>query len=195
MRCTVPDCPNRIRYGRICDTHRHRLARHGDVQAHVPIGRWGKPRKEDQCRTDGCQKRRGESGYCPTCVRRQTVTCICGVQVIARHRGREEGKAYRNLCDDCTQATDELTERRIAEARLVPYDAVPWDLATCRGVYGLHYAPDDAGQARAKRMCATCPIRDACLTRAIHDGEDGVWGGLTKQDRRRFIHHRKESYV
>ncbi|MXM66765.1 WhiB family transcriptional regulator [Streptomyces sp. HUCO-GS316] len=36
----------------------------------------------------------------------------------------------------------------------------------------------------AKRLCATCPVKDACLTHAIANNEqDGVWGGLTPDER------------
>lgn len=37
-------------------------------------------------------------------------------------------------------------------------------------------APDDV--RRAKALCATCPVREACLAGALQRGEPyGVWGG------------------
>jgi len=36
----------------------------------------------------------------------------------------------------------------------------------------------------AKRLCAVCPVREACRDHAIATGEtDGVWGGLTPDER------------
>jgi WhiB family redox-sensing transcriptional regulator len=48
------------------------------------------------------------------------------------------------------------------------------------------------GQAAraAKRWCAVCPVRDACLTFALtdpgileHIGLEGIWGGTDEQER------------
>lgn len=39
--------------------------------------------------------------------------------------------------------------------------------------------------ARARRICAACPVRDECLDVALDRGEDfGMWGGLTPAERR-----------
>jgi WhiB family redox-sensing transcriptional regulator len=49
------------------------------------------------------------------------------------------------------------------------------------------FFPDPGHQGkRAKRVCARCPVRDACLTSAlaIPEAEDyGVRGGLTQRER------------
>lgn len=37
--------------------------------------------------------------------------------------------------------------------------------------------------AAAKRVCSTCPIISECLTWAIDNFEEGVWGGTTKYER------------
>jgi WhiB family redox-sensing transcriptional regulator len=37
--------------------------------------------------------------------------------------------------------------------------------------------------AAAKRVCSSCPIVSECLTWAIDNFEDGVWGGTTKFER------------
>lgn len=44
-----------------------------------------------------------------------------------------------------------------------------------------------AGQAaEAKRVCAGCPVRRACLDWAMtHHEKDGVWGGLDEAERHR----------
>lgn len=33
-------------------------------------------------------------------------------------------------------------------------------------------------------MCETCPLRSACLTIALFDGEVGIWGATTTEYRR-----------
>jgi WhiB family redox-sensing transcriptional regulator len=39
--------------------------------------------------------------------------------------------------------------------------------------------------AKAKRVCATCLVRTACLDDAIESGQDvGIFGGLTPDERR-----------
>jgi len=43
----------------------------------------------------------------------------------------------------------------------------------------------DAKEAtlRAKALCADCPVKRACLDDALTHGEEGIWGGLTKDER------------
>jgi WhiB family redox-sensing transcriptional regulator len=36
----------------------------------------------------------------------------------------------------------------------------------------------------AKSVCASCPIRTACLSYALRHGVEGVWGGSTEEERR-----------
>jgi WhiB family redox-sensing transcriptional regulator len=39
--------------------------------------------------------------------------------------------------------------------------------------------------ARAKRVCASCPVRIDCLEYALQSGQGfGVWGGASEQERR-----------
>lgn len=41
--------------------------------------------------------------------------------------------------------------------------------------------------ARAKAICASCPVWATCLAWAVQNGQDhGVWGGLTARERRRL---------
>lgn len=35
--------------------------------------------------------------------------------------------------------------------------------------------------------CHGCPIEDACLTRALETGEQGIWGGTTEDERRAML--------
>ena len=41
--------------------------------------------------------------------------------------------------------------------------------------------------ARAKQVCARCPVRATCLRFALVTGQDyGIWGGLTEGERRQL---------
>lgn len=61
----------------------------------------------------------------------------------------------------------------------------------CRGADPEVFYPEDGDEARelaAKAICASCPVREACLDHAIARREKlGVWGGLTERERRRMI--------
>ncbi|OQO89862.1 WhiB family transcriptional regulator [Saccharomonospora piscinae] len=42
--------------------------------------------------------------------------------------------------------------------------------------------------ARAKAVCARCPVRQECLRYAVDNGLDhGIFGGLTERERREFV--------
>lgn len=60
--------------------------------------------------------------------------------------------------------------------------------AACKGQdTELWYSADVYAQQRAKDVCRTCPVRDACLQWAIDAGENnGIWGGLTPLQRKRL---------
>ncbi|MFG2619557.1 WhiB family transcriptional regulator [Streptomyces sp. NPDC048507] len=68
--------------------------------------------------------------------------------------------------------------------------------AACRGLGpGRFFHPaGERGDDRegrdeaAKRVCAGCPVRTACLEHALSTREPfGVWGGLTEEERRRLL--------
>nr|WP_043662124.1 WhiB family transcriptional regulator [Thermocrispum municipale] len=67
------------------------------------------------------------------------------------------------------------------EAAMVsPADPLSADLnLPCHaGDPDLWFAEAPADLERAKRLCAGCPVRDACLAGALERGEPwGVWGG------------------
>jgi WhiB family redox-sensing transcriptional regulator len=43
----------------------------------------------------------------------------------------------------------------------------------------------------AKRVCDSCHVREECLEYALSNGiADGIWGGLTKQERKRIRRER-----
>nr|BFE86401.1 hypothetical protein GCM10020093_090020 [Planobispora longispora] len=46
-------------------------------------------------------------------------------------------------------------------------------------------SPSAEQEARAKAVCAGCPVLDECRAYAVRAGEpEGIWGGLTVQERR-----------
>jgi WhiB family redox-sensing transcriptional regulator len=66
------------------------------------------------------------------------------------------------------------------------------DQAACLDVVTAEYDPffSEATelQTEAIAICATCPVRDACLTFAVRTGQQyGIWGGQPQQIIRRLI--------
>jgi WhiB family transcriptional regulator, redox-sensing transcriptional regulator len=66
------------------------------------------------------------------------------------------------------------------------------DLAACLDVVSAAYDPFFADstelQAEAIAICATCSVRDACLTFAVRTGQQyGIWGGQPERIIRRLI--------
>ncbi len=69
--------------------------------------------------------------------------------------------------------------------------------AVCRGVdAALFFAPNyferrdekDAREAKAKAICARCPVREPCLAYALSIREPhGVWGGANELERRQIL--------
>lgn len=50
--------------------------------------------------------------------------------------------------------------------------------------------------ARAKAVCASCPVRETCLEHAIANHEDeGVWGGKTVKERKQIVRERRHGAV
>jgi WhiB family transcriptional regulator, redox-sensing transcriptional regulator len=72
---------------------------------------------------------------------------------------------------------------------------VSWyDRAACRGWNTqLFFGPDgeraqdlQTREAKAKAICAVCPVREPCLTYALSNSiKDGIWGGLNRAERTR----------
>jgi WhiB family redox-sensing transcriptional regulator len=74
--------------------------------------------------------------------------------------------------------------------------SITWrDQAACRGLDPeIFYPVSDEDADAAKAVCATCPVREACLEYALANRErDGVWGGATERERRRMIRQRRKS--
>ena len=73
-----------------------------------------------------------------------------------------------------------------------------WHLkAACRGPESTLFFPPsaperreerDAREAKAKRICMQCAVRDDCLEFALRVREPhGIWGELTESERRRLL--------
>ena len=72
----------------------------------------------------------------------------------------------------------QATETR--RSKMFPY----LDQAECRGLDPeLFYAESGSAIMRAKAMCSTCSVREACLEWGIKREEFGVWGGTTARER------------
>jgi WhiB family transcriptional regulator, redox-sensing transcriptional regulator len=63
----------------------------------------------------------------------------------------------------------------------------------CREHSSATFFPSDGvGVLIAKRVCADCPVREACLEYAlVHRIEHGVWGGLSERARRQIARSRR----
>ncbi len=80
-------------------------------------------------------------------------------------------------------------------------DSYDWQRrAACRDMdSGVFFHPDnDRGHSRryrelhAKRVCQTCPVRQACLAHALRVREPyGVWGGYSEGERVALLKHRE----
>jgi WhiB family redox-sensing transcriptional regulator len=76
--------------------------------------------------------------------------------------------------------------------------------AACRGHEGLFYAPEgieslrakEVREAKARSLCAACPVRVQCGEQAEGDGEMwGVWAGVTEDDRENEKRQQREERV
>jgi WhiB family redox-sensing transcriptional regulator len=83
-------------------------------------------------------------------------------------------------------------------------DGAGWDEggwradAACRGEAAELFFPSGSTGpaltqiAKAKEVCARCPVREACLEFALGTGQRyGIWGGLT-EDERRSVRRRRQ---
>ncbi len=55
----------------------------------------------------------------------------------------------------------------------------------------VFFPQDGVGVEVARRICATCPVRELCLEYAVSNRiEHGVWGGMSERGRRRLARSR-----
>ena len=79
---------------------------------------------------------------------------------------------------------------------VITYDPNDWRQdAACRDLDTAIFFPDTEEEvATALAVCATCPVREACLEFAlVTRQDDGIWGGLTETERRRVRRRRQEA--
>lgn len=75
---------------------------------------------------------------------------------------------------------------------VIDLTVTPWrEAAACVAAdVDVSFFPDkeDLGSiVKAKAVCATCPVADACLTWAIETNQsEGIWGGHTAKERRKL---------
>ena len=51
-----------------------------------------------------------------------------------------------------------------------------------------HKQQREARESRAKAICATCPVQEACLDWALRTEEPhGVWGGYSESERKQLL--------
>lgn len=56
----------------------------------------------------------------------------------------------------------------------------------------VFFPSDGLGVQEAQRICADCPVSDACLEYALaHRIDHGVWGGRSERERRRILRRRR----
>ena len=65
--------------------------------------------------------------------------------------------------------------------------------ALCRQVDGNLWFPEQGASLNpARKICASCTVRIACLDYAITTGQtDGVWGGMGPTERKEEIKRRR----
>jgi WhiB family redox-sensing transcriptional regulator len=67
--------------------------------------------------------------------------------------------------------------------------------AACRNLDPNMFFPDrDDAAGPALAVCATCPVREACLEYALVNRlREGIWGGATERERRRLARQRRSA--
>jgi WhiB family redox-sensing transcriptional regulator len=56
----------------------------------------------------------------------------------------------------------------------------------------LFFPSDGVGVDVARRICATCAVKEQCLEYALRNRIDhGVWGGTSERERRRILRRRR----
>lgn len=74
-------------------------------------------------------------------------------------------------------------------------DTLWMDEGSCRDLDpALFFPSDGVGVDVARRICAGCPVRGACLEFALANRIDhGVWGGASERERRRILSGRRKA--
>ena len=89
-----------------------------------------------------------------------------------------------------TSGTTADSDAAIAQVMGLTDDSpLAWhQLALCAQTDPEAFFPEKGGSTReAKRVCASCEVRQECLDYALaNDERFGIWGGLSERERRRL---------
>jgi WhiB family redox-sensing transcriptional regulator len=71
-----------------------------------------------------------------------------------------------------------------------------FEFAACKGMDTTMFYPDTKPTIEAREVCQACPAQLACLDFALeHDEDDGLWGGVGLDARRRIKRQRRTESV
>lgn len=59
----------------------------------------------------------------------------------------------------------------------------------------LFFRNDKTSIREATRICARCPLREACYQEAVEGDEAGTWGGVSEADRHRRVARRPGAHL
>jgi len=93
---------------------------------------------------------------------------------------REDQICYR--CNE-KREVDKLLET-LAPVNPVRFPLEPGTILPCIGKTELFFR-QGRGNLEARALCAECPALVWCLEWATENDEDGMWGGMTRAERRR----------
>jgi WhiB family redox-sensing transcriptional regulator len=96
-----------------------------------------------------------------------------------------------------TRASTKETHRSLLKFDGGTMDTEWMSVGKCRDLSPTIFFPSDGvGVQVAQRICAECPVADACLQYALEERVDhGVWGGKSERERRRMLRRRRTSHA
>jgi WhiB family transcriptional regulator, redox-sensing transcriptional regulator len=85
------------------------------------------------------------------------------------------------LSDIC----DAFPAERLSGLDLRLWEDLGWhEDAACAEIGTDMFFPEKGGATRpAKRICRSCGVRPECLAYALRNGERGIWGGTSEEER------------
>lgn len=91
----------------------------------------------------------------------------------------------KGLCGGCAKKL----KRGTLDLGPVPLPGEWVDEALCAQTDPEAFFPDKGGSTRdAKRVCASCDVRNQCLAYALETKQRfGIWGGLSERERRPLL--------
>lgn len=93
---------------------------------------------------------------------------------------RDDQVCYR--CNE-KRESDKLLAT-LAPVAPVRFPLEPGTILPCKGKTELFFSQGNT-QLAAKELCASCPAQAWCLDWATKNDEAGVWGGMSRAERRR----------